>query len=145
MFFKGAKLTLIRNVGSHMQVTHTVNLNDAKSSSYHFAPTYGPCFFYNMSRVVGKFQPAGKPSGSYPVLLGDVGSDGSLVAQVIHEPLANLRLKFQGQAQQRKWLGAQWDAEYSGPDYTVSAKAANVNPEKGTGILCELWLWCIFF
>ncbi len=44
MFFKGARVSLIRNVGSHMQVTHTVTIDDAKSSAYHFAPTFGPIF-----------------------------------------------------------------------------------------------------
>ena len=56
--------------------------------------------------MVGGHQNKGG-QGTFPVLIGDVSSDGSLIAQVIHEPVNSVRLKFQGQSKGRQWAGAQ--------------------------------------
>lgn len=70
MFFDGARVQLVRNVSSHMQVSHQLNIGGTtQPSGYHFAPTF-----------VGHKQAAG--GQMFPLLLGDVSSDGSLIAQV---------------------------------------------------------------
>jgi hypothetical protein len=131
-FFDGARISLVRNVSSHMQVTHTLNVGGStQPAGYRFAPMFAPenleksllhfsclTFFFFLllllfsssschpCRVAGKLQNAAG-QGSFPVLVGDVGTDGTLVAQVIHEPAANWRVKFQGQGKARQWVGGQ--------------------------------------
>ena len=64
-------------------MSHTFNINK-EESSYHFAPTY-----------LGPFRKRGQEG--FPVIMGDIDHEGSVIVQAIHEPADNTKLKFQAQ------------------------------------------------
>lgn len=121
------KLNFVRNVSPHLQVTHTVSLgNDSAPDGYYkFAPTY----------VHGANSPnQTQQPKQFPVIVGEISNNGSLVAQIIHE-LGPLKLKFQGQTQKKVWQGAQVEFDYEGKDFAAGLKFVNVNPAKDSGIV----------
>lgn len=94
--------------------------------------------------------------------MGDIDSEGSMIAQIIHQFSPSISGKLQTQTSGSKFLGAQAEVgrltiasvpsssfftplshhaclvllqlDYSGSDYVVGTKLVNVNPAKDSGI-----------
>jgi len=77
--YEGVKFCANRGLSSHFQVQHSVHLNNDKSS-YRFGATF-----------VGTKQPS--PSEAYPVLVGEMNTEGDLQAQLIHLFGKSIKLK----------------------------------------------------
>lgn len=95
--------------------------------AYHFGATY-----------VGNKQTG--PNEAFPVLLGDIDTNGSLNAQMIHQFTNRLRGKMVIQTQKSVWVLVQSDAEYRGDDFTASLTAGNVDILNSSGILVAHYL-----
>ncbi|ELK34029.1 Mitochondrial import receptor subunit TOM40 like protein [Myotis davidii] len=70
---EGVKLTVNKGLSNHFQVNHTVAELPRTDCTYHSGVMY-----------VGTKQLS--PTETFPVLVGDMDSSGSLNAQVIHQP-----------------------------------------------------------
>ena len=63
--FEGAKVIMAKGLSSHFQISHTLTLSTFSPSGYRFGTTY-----------IGNKQLS--PTEAFPVLLGDVDSNGNL-------------------------------------------------------------------
>jgi mitochondrial import receptor subunit TOM40 len=118
--FEGARFSFSKPVGQHMQLQHQLQLG--KEPSYHFSPTY-----------VGTLRQV-SPQETFPVVMADMDHKGSLMTQVIHEFSRSFRTRFQVQTEQAEYKALQVEAEYSGSDFSLGAKAVNVDLLRGSGI-----------
>ncbi|KAK4293554.1 hypothetical protein Pmani_017689 [Petrolisthes manimaculis] len=127
VMFEGGKFMLNKGLSNHFQVSHTVNLSTVQPPGYRFGAVY-----------VGGHQIS--PSEAYPVLHGDVDPAGNLNANLIHQPLNNLRTKFVAQIQQSKWQAAQLTLDYRGDNYTSSLTLGNIDLVNGSGVAVAHYL-----
>ncbi|KAM8921622.1 mitochondrial import receptor subunit TOM40B isoform 2-T2 [Pelodytes ibericus] len=109
---EGVKLILNRPLSSHFQVSHTIHMSTASLSCYHFNAKY-----------VGDEQPT--PSENFPMLTGDLDSNGSLNAQVLCLLSERIRSKAVFQTHHSKFLTWQIDGEYRGDDCTGTITLGN--------------------
>ncbi|XP_070548395.1 mitochondrial import receptor subunit TOM40 homolog [Ptychodera flava] len=131
MAFEGCKLLINKGLTNHFQVGHQITLSsDKEKSGYHFNATY-----------VGDKQLS--PTESFPVLLGDIDTNGNLQAQCIHQLTDRIRAKALVQTQQSAWSVAQFDCEYKGPSYTATVTAANPDFINESGIFVAQYLQSI--
>ncbi|XP_039369397.1 mitochondrial import receptor subunit TOM40B isoform X3 [Mauremys reevesii] len=109
---EGVKLIINKALSSHFQVTHTIHMSTVGQSSYHFNTTY-----------VGDRQLS--PTETFPMLVGDIDSCGSLNAQVLHLVAERIRTKAVFQTQQARFVTWQFDGELRGDDYTATLTLGN--------------------
>ncbi|XP_065276354.1 mitochondrial import receptor subunit TOM40B isoform X1 [Emys orbicularis] len=109
---EGVKLILNKNPNNHFQLSHTVHMSTVGQSSYHFHTTY-----------VGDRQLS--PTETFPMLVGDIDSCGSLNAQVLHLVAERIRTKAVFQTQQARFVTWQFDGELRGDDYTATLTLSN--------------------
>ncbi|XP_061097393.1 mitochondrial import receptor subunit TOM40 homolog isoform X2 [Conger conger] len=127
---EGVKLVVNKGLSNHFQVNHTVVLSTVGDSSYRFGATY-----------VGSKQTG--PAESFPILVGDMDSSGSLNAQVIHQLASKIRSKVVLQTQQQKFVNWQCDAEFRGDDFTATVTLGNPDVLVGSGIVVAHYLQSI--
>lgn len=126
--FEGAKVIIAKGLSSHFQVSHTLTLSSFSPSGYRFGGTY-----------IGTKQIS--PSEAFPVLLGDVDSNGNMNANIIHALSDRIRGKIVCQFQSGpKCIGQQISADYKGDDFTASITSANLNPLDVSGMLVGHYL-----
>ncbi|XP_026546016.1 mitochondrial import receptor subunit TOM40B [Notechis scutatus] len=109
---EGVKLIINKSLSSHFQVSHTVHMSTIGHSSYHLNATY-----------LGDRQLS--PTETFPTLIGDISSAGSLSAQILHLITERIRTKAVFQTQQAKFTTWQFDTEYRGDDYTATLTLGN--------------------
>ncbi|KAI1886292.1 hypothetical protein AGOR_G00212500 [Albula goreensis] len=124
---EGVKLMVNKGLSSHFQVNHTIALSTVGDSSYRFGATY-----------VGSKQTG--PTESFPVLVGDMDTVGSLNAQIIHQLTSRVRSKVVLQTQQHKFVNWQCDAEFRGADFTATVTLGNPDILVGSGIVVAHYL-----
>lgn len=125
--FEGCKLVINKGLSNHFQVSHTLQLSGTGPGAYHFGATY-----------VGNKQTG--PNEAFPVLLGDIDTNGSLNAQIIHQFTDRIRGKAIIQTQKSVWVLVQSDAEYRGNDFTASLTTANIDIVNNSGIVVAHYL-----
>ena len=126
--FEGAKVIMAKGLSSHFQISHTLTLSTFSPSGYRFGTTY----------VGGKQL---SPSEAFPVLLGDVDSNGNLNANIIHALSDRLKGKFVAQFQSGgKLVGHQISGDYKGDDFSASLTAGNVDLMNMQGLLVAHYL-----
>ncbi|KAG9328510.1 hypothetical protein JZ751_007442 [Albula glossodonta] len=103
--------------GVKLMVNHTIALSTVGDSSYRFGATY-----------------------SFPVLVGDMDTVGSLNAQIIHQLTSRVRSKVVLQTQQHKFVNWQCDAEFRGADFTATVTLGNPDILVGSGIVVAHYL-----
>ncbi|KAL0985045.1 hypothetical protein UPYG_G00152220 [Umbra pygmaea] len=130
MQMEGVRLVVNKGLSNHFQVNHTVTLSTMADSGYRFGATY-----------VGPQQTG--PAESFPVLVGDMDSTGSLNAQVIHQLTRSVRSKIAIQTQQHKFVNWQCDMEYRGDNFTSAVTLGNPDILVGSGILVAHYLQAI--
>ncbi|XP_053330911.1 mitochondrial import receptor subunit TOM40B [Spea bombifrons] len=109
---EGVKVIINRPLSSHFQVSHTVHMSTAGLSCYHFNAKY-----------IGDEQPS--PLENFPVLIGDLDSNGSLNAQIQYLFTDRIRSKAVFQTHHSKFLTWQIDGEYRGDNYTGTLTLGN--------------------
>ncbi|RUS71642.1 hypothetical protein EGW08_020594 [Elysia chlorotica] len=82
--FEGAKVIIAKGLSSHFQISHTITLATFTPSVYRFGATY-----------IGTKQLS--PSEAFPVLLGDIDSQGNMNANLIHAFSERIRGKLVAQ------------------------------------------------
>lgn len=120
MVFQGARFSFQKPVGQHLALTHSIVLN-GKESAYKLQPTY-----------IGTLRQKSAQE-SYPICIGEVGYEGNLMANVIHELNDNIKLKYQLQTDSGDVAGTALETEYNGSDFCASLKMLNFNPAKSKG------------
>lgn len=125
--FEGCKLVINKGLSNHFQVSHTLQLSGIGPGAYHFGATY-----------VGNKQTG--PNEAFPVLLGDIDTNGSLNAQMIHQFTDRIRGKTIIQTQKSVWVLIQSDAEYRGNDFTASITTANIDIINNSGVVVGHYL-----
>ncbi|EDO40660.1 predicted protein [Nematostella vectensis] len=124
---EGYKLMVNKGLSNHFQVSHSIALSAVGPGAYHFAATY-----------VGSKQTG--PNESYPVLLGDIDTTGSLNAQIIHQFTDRIRGKCVIQTQKSTWVLVQADSEYQGKDFTANLTVGNLDLINESGIIVAHYL-----
>lgn len=124
---EGCKLVINKGLSNHFQVSHTLQLSGIGPGAYHFGATY-----------VGNKQTG--PNEAFPVLLGDIDTNGSLNAQMIHQFTDRIRGKTIIQTQKSVWVLIQSDAEYRGNDFTASITTANIDIINNSGVVVGHYL-----
>ncbi|XP_005110647.1 mitochondrial import receptor subunit TOM40 homolog 1 [Aplysia californica] len=125
--FEGAKVIVAKGLSSHFQISHTLTLSTFSPSGYRFGATY-----------IGTKQIS--PTEAFPVLLGDVDSNGNLNANIIHALTDRLRGKLVAQFQGNKCVGQQISFDYKGDDFTSSLTTGNLDPINMSGLVVAHYL-----
>lgn len=126
--FEGAKVIMAKGLSSHFQVSHTLTLSTFSPAGYRFGATY-----------IGTKQTS--PSEAFPVLLGDVDSNGNLNANIIHSISDRMRGKIVAQFQSGgKCIGQQISCDYKGDDFSASLTTGNVDPINLQGLMVAHYL-----
>ncbi|GFR83271.1 mitochondrial import receptor subunit TOM40-like protein, partial [Elysia marginata] len=113
--FEGAKVIVAKGLSSHFQISHTITLATFTPSVYRFGATY-----------IGTKQLS--PTEAFPVLLGDVDSQGNMNANIIHAFSDRIRGKLVAQFQPSKCVGQQMSVDYKGDAYSASLTTGNIDP-----------------
>ncbi|GFO33628.1 mitochondrial import receptor subunit tom40 [Plakobranchus ocellatus] len=125
--FEGAKVIIAKGLSSHFQISHTITLATFTPSVYRFGATY-----------IGTKQLS--PTEAFPVLLGDIDSQGSMNANIIHAFTDRIRGKLVAQFQPSKCVGQQVSVDYKGDMYTASLTTGNIDPVSSSGLLVAHYL-----
>lgn len=118
----GCKLMISKGLSPHFSVTHTLMLDQQQPSSYTFGATYA-----GANQV--------SPVESFPVMMGEMDTSGSLNSQIIHLWRKELKSKFIVQSLRGHFQGLQCDLEYRGPTYTAAIALANPDLLSMSGML----------
>lgn len=127
IIFEGFKFTLNKMLSTHFQINHSLTMSSVVPSGYKFGATY-----------VGLQQSS--PSEVFPIILGDVDSNGNLNANIIHQFHRNARTRIVAQIQDGVLAGYQMTNDYKGRDYTASLTAVNTDVIQNSGVLIAHYL-----
>lgn len=125
--FEGAKVIIAKGLSSHFQISHTITLATFTPSVYRFGATY-----------IGTKQLS--PTEAFPVLLGDIDSQGNMNANIIHALTERIRGKLVAQFQPGKCVGQQISLDYKGDQFTASLTTGNIDPVSSSGLLVAHYL-----
>jgi mitochondrial import receptor subunit TOM40 len=76
----------------------------------------------------------------FPIVLGDMDSNGNLNANMIHQFSKNLRTRVVAQIQESQLVGYQMTNDYKGLDFTASLTAVNNDIVQTSGVLIGQYL-----
>jgi len=124
--FEGVRFSANRGLSSHFQVQHTVHLNSDKSS-YRFGSTF-----------VGTKQPS--PTEAYPVLVGEMNTEGDLQAQLIHLFGKSIKLKCIAQTNGSKMKSLQTGVDILLGNSSISLLAADPDLFNQSGMFIAHYL-----
>jgi mitochondrial import receptor subunit TOM40 len=127
VIFEGFKFALNKMLSQHFQVNHSITMSSSVSSGYKFGATY-----------VGS--KSFSPSEVFPIVLGDIDSNGNLNANIIHQFHKNLRTRCVAQIQESQLVGYQMTNDYKGKDFTASLTAVNNDVIQNSGIVIAQYL-----
>lgn len=123
--FDGLHVNVNRDLSKHFKVNHSTYLSSITPGNYRFGATYAG------SKQAG-------PDTSFPVLAGDIDSEGNLNASITHLLGSRLRMKFDGQMFKENFQRTELANHYMGDDFTASLLVLNPNfMEKSGGILLQ--------
>lgn len=123
--FEGFKFTLNKMLSSHFQVQHSISMTPT-TANYKFGST-----------LVGPNQVS--PQEAFPIVLGDIDSNGNLNANFIHQ-YKNIRTRAVAQIQEGELAGYQMTNDFRGRDYTASTTFANNDIIQNTGVIIGHYL-----
>lgn len=124
--YEGIRFSANRGLSSHFQVQHTIHLNNDKSS-YRFGSTF-----------VGTKQPT--PVEAYPVLVGEMNTEGDLQAQLIHLFGKSVKLKCIAQTNGSKIKSFQTGVDILFNNSCVSLLAADPDVFNKSGMFIAQYL-----
>lgn len=125
--FEGAKLIVNKGLSNHFQISHSILMSSVSKSGYKFGATF-----------VGTNQVS--LSEAYPVLLGDIESNGNMTANILHQFTPRIKCKMAAQVQKSKYTALQMTADYRGDSFTGSLTVANPDVLNGFGVMVAHYL-----
>lgn len=122
VIFEGFRFTVNKGLSSHFQASHSLTMSSVVPSCYKFGATF-----------IGSKQVS--PVEMYPIILGDIDSNGNMNAQILHQFAKNIKTRIVAQIQENQLAGYQVTNDYKGKDYTASLTAVNNDVVQNSGIL----------
>ncbi|RNA02720.1 mitochondrial import receptor subunit TOM40 -like protein [Brachionus plicatilis] len=127
IIFEGFKFTLNKVISTHFQINHNIILSSVVPSGYKFGATYVGVNQISASEV-------------YPIVLGDMDSNGNLNTNIIHQFHPNVRTRVVAQIADGILAGYQMTNDYKGNDFTASITAVNSDIIQNSGVLIGHYL-----
>lgn len=124
--YTGVRFMANRGLSSHFQVQHNIHLTDDKSF-YRFGSTF-----------VGTKQPS--PTEAYPVMMGEMNTQGDLQAQMLHVFGSNIKAKCIAQMSGSKFKSIQAGADISFKNSCLSVLAADPDFANRSGMFIAQYI-----
>lgn len=125
--FEGFRFQLNKQLTTHFQVNHSLVMSSVVPSGYKFGATYVGNKYISTQEV-------------FPIMLGDMDSNGNLNANFIHQFNQNLRTRIVAQIQNSKLVGYQMTNDFKAKEYTATVTAVNTDIVENSGIFISHYL-----
>lgn len=127
MVFEGFKFQLNKMLSNHFQINHSITMSSMAPSGYKFGATY-----------IGENQMS--PGEVYPIVLGDVDSNGNLNANIIYQFHKSVKSRIVAQIQEGTLAGYQMTNDLKAKNFTASVTAVNTDIVQNTGVVIGQYL-----